>query len=95
MGVGVVGVRVCGCLDKRVGVHGECVEKRAMERGSGEGKEGGAGEGRRQLCAMGRRCREGKREEGDTSRPVSGYSCFLYSVASSPFRPGHSGSLHL
>ena len=46
MGVGVVGVRMCRCLDKRVGVGvyiGERVEKRAMERG---GEEGGAGEGR-------------------------------------------------
>ena len=68
MGVGVVGVRVCRYLDKRVGMGvyiGECVEKRAMGRGSGEGEEGGAEDGRS-------RGRKGKRGRAEG---VGGGSC--------------------
>ena len=71
VGVGVVGVRVCRYLDKRVGMGvyiGECVEKRAMGRGSGEGEEGGAGDGR----SRGRKEKEGGQKEWEEAVVCNG-----------------------
>ena len=71
----------------------EAVEREKREEQGKEGKRGRSRGWEEAVVCNGETVQG--REEGDTSRPVSGCSCFLYSVASSPFRPGHSGSLHL